>query len=138
MIGQDTRVSSEDTSRDRTGPVRHVVTLEAFACAVHLADGVALADLPPIAELEVRTRNSCYRITVVDPAESRILIQGGSFFPLPRLARLGGASLGGSLLKLGWIGYGFSLEIHADGTSIVTTPVCEIRQQTAPLVAQPS
>ena len=103
------------------------VTLDGFGAAVARANGVRLCELSPIDELEVRTRNSCYRITVVDPAENQILVQGGSFFPVTARARLGGASLGGSMLKLGWIGYGFCLEIHDAHQCIVTTPVQEIR-----------
>jgi hypothetical protein len=62
----------------------------------------------------------------VDPAEGRVLVQGGAFFPVVCAARISGASLGGSMLKVGWIGHGFCLEIHDDRQCIVTTPVCGI------------
>ena len=127
-------------STDTTGPAvrgnlplhgrdsQNTVTLDSFGAAVASACGVRLSDLSPIDELEIHTRNSCYRITVIDPGEGRILVQGGAFFPVACQARLGGASLGGSMLKLGWIGYGFCLEIHDSRQCIVTTPVREIRR----------
>ena len=90
----------------RSEDAQSTVTLDSFGAAIASSNGLRLADLLPIDELEIRTRNSCYRITVIDPGESRILVQGGSFFPVLSQARLGGASLGGSMLKVGSIGHG--------------------------------
>jgi hypothetical protein len=104
------------------------VTLEGFSAAVHRAEGLALSTLAPIDQLSVRTRNSWYHITILDPLDAQVVVQGGTFFPLPRQARLSGATLGGSMLRVGWIGCGFSLELQCGGQSIVTTPVCEIRR----------
>jgi hypothetical protein len=104
------------------------VTLDGFGAAVATAPGIQLRELAPIDELEVRTRNTRYRITVLDPADGRVLIQGGAFFPVTSEVRLGGASLGGSMLRVGWIGQGFCLEIHNRRQFIVTTPVCDIRR----------
>jgi hypothetical protein len=127
VMGQDTTAPvARSSGSARTGPGQTSVTLDGFSAAIAQSCGVSLADLAPIEELEVHTRNSCYRITVVDPGESRVLIQGGAFFPVTCPARIGGATLGGSMLKLGWIGYGFCLEIHDAVQCIVTTPVCAI------------
>ena len=87
-------------------------------------------ELSPVEQLEVRTRNTCYRITVLAPQDSRVLVQGGAFFPIPCEALLSGGSLGGSLLKLGWIGRGFCLEILHEGRRIITTPVRHIKRVT--------
>ena len=78
--------------------------------------------------MEVRTRNTRYVITIIAPSDSRVIVHGGAFFPVPSEARIAGATLGGSMLKLGWIGRGFCLEFHHDGKRIVTTRVKDIRR----------
>jgi hypothetical protein len=118
-------------------PRCHGVTLEGFSAAVRNAEGLAVTTLSPIDQLSVRTRNSWYHITVVDPLDSQVVVQGGAFFPLPRQARLSGATLGGSMLRVGWIACGFSLELQCGGQSIVTTPVCEIRRGTSSVSPRP-
>ncbi len=84
-------------------------------------EGVHLHQLPPLTTLLVWTRNSLYRIVVTEG--SNVYVQGGTFFPDPTSAHLDGASLGGRLLKAGWIGVGLLMEIRAGGTHIVTSPV---------------
>jgi hypothetical protein len=71
--------------------------------------------------LLVWTRNSLYRFVVIEGA--RAYVQGGTFFPDPTPACLDGATVGGSLLKVEWIGVGFLMEIRAGGKRIVTSPV---------------
>ena len=80
--------------------------------------------LEPLTELMVQTRNTSYRIVVSRDAD--IVIQGGTFFPDPTHAHVEGSSLGGNLLKVGWIGVGLRLEILAEGRRIVTTAVRSI------------
>ncbi len=70
----------------------------------------------------VRTHNSNYRLTLLDPEAGRVLIEGGRFFAEPVEATVLGALFGG-FLKLRWIGVGLALEIRADGSSFVTSPV---------------
>lgn len=101
--------------------------LDRFAEAATAADGLRLADLAPTDVLEVRTRNTRYLISTIALHESRVVVSGGRFFPLPREAQLVGATLGGSAVKLGWIGCGFCLELLHGGERIVTTRVREIR-----------
>ena len=98
-------------------------TLDGFAAAAS-GPGVALRSLQPLTELTVHTRNTCYRIVVSHEAD--IIIQGGSFFADPTHAHVEGASLGGNLLKVGWIGVGLRMEILAQGRRIVTTAVRSI------------
>lgn len=98
-------------------------TLAGFMAAVGAVDGVEIRDLQALDTLIVRTRNSAYRIVVLRPPGDDILIQGGRFFPHAVRARLSGSSLGGSLLKLGWIGQGFQMEVQADGQCVLTTRV---------------
>ena len=101
--------------------------LDRFAAAAAATEGLRLADLAPSDVLEVRTRNTRYLISTIALREARVVVTGGKFFPLPREAKLVGATLGGSTVKLGWIGCGFCLELLQDGQRIVTTRVREFR-----------
>ena len=55
-----------------------------------------------------------------------VLVQGGCYFPQETAARIDGCALGGSVLKLGWIGLGLFLEISTCGKRIVTSRVRSI------------
>jgi len=103
-------------------------TLQGFATAVRSTEGVLLNTLAALDQLEVRTRNSRYQITLLDTDDGRVLVQGGPFFPVPGEAQLSGSTLGGSSLKVGWLGCGFCLEFQYQGRRIVTTHVREIRK----------
>ena len=83
--------------------------------------GVHLCDLPPSTILLVRTMNSLYRIVIADWPE--VYVQGGAFFPDLTPAWVDGASVGGSCLKLGWIGVGLLVEIRSGGRRILTSRV---------------
>ena len=76
--------------------------------------------------LEVRTKNTVYEITLMDARNGDVLVRGGRFFPVYTRARLAGASLAGSFLKLLGIYVGFSIEFSAGGETIVTTRVRQI------------
>jgi hypothetical protein len=103
------------------------IALEDFAAATDRAAGINLRALTSLDSIEVRTRNSTYRITIVNAVESRVLVSGGAFFPTPSLATISGASLGGSMLKRGVILNGFQFEILTGCDRIVTTRVRDIR-----------
>ena len=107
-------------------------TLDGFTTEVALADGVGLGELEALSTLLIKTLNSLYRVIVLEPPRPRILIQGGRFFPELTEARLAGASFGGSLLKLAWLGCGLRMEVCSDGQRIVTSPVqsIEVRKDT--------
>jgi hypothetical protein len=124
MMTHEMRTSA--IAAPRTVPSLAAAAVDRFVQAAALADGVNVADLRPLDELAVQTRNSIYRIVIVAPSDGRILVQGGAFFPLPCQAHLCGGTLGGSLLKLNWIGCGFNLEILHEGRRIVTTRVRSI------------
>ena len=83
--------------------------------------GVDLSQLPPLTTLLVWTRNSLYRIVV--GGGSAVYVQGGQFFPDPTPARFDGASLGGAVLKAGWIVVGLLMEIQDGDSRIITSPV---------------
>jgi hypothetical protein len=86
-------------------------------------DGVQIDELAPLERLRVKTRNTPYEITVLNPQTGDVLIRGGRFFPLETRARVNGASLGGSFLKMRGIYVGFSLEITLDDDTVITSPV---------------
>ena len=102
-------------------------TLDGFMDEVSRADGIHLADVEPLATLFVRTENSVYQITVVQPQHRHVLVQGGRFFPQPTRASLSGSTFGGSCLKLAWVGIGFRMEFHYAGEWIVTSRVRSIQ-----------
>jgi len=96
-------------------------TLDGFIQSASAGDSVSLCDLEPLTTLIVRTCNTSYRI-IVSP-NSAILVQGGRFFPDTTAAHLDGSSVGGSFLKIAWIGVGMRMEISAGDRRIVTSPV---------------
>lgn len=101
-------------------------SLQGFAEAAIEAEGVYLASLAAIDQLEVRTRNSVYKLTML--GDGRVLVLGGAFFPVWTETHLAGSTLGGSFLKVGWVGCGFCMEFLHDGQRIVTTRAREIRR----------
>ncbi len=102
-------------------------TLQGFVAAAAASEGVWLSSLPAISQLEMQTRNSLYRITLLNGGDGRVLVLGGSFFPVWSEAQLAGSTLGASFLRMGWVGCGFCMEFLHQGQRIVTTPVREIR-----------
>jgi hypothetical protein len=90
------------------------------------SDGVSIDQLSPLDRLIVRTRHSTYEIVTSEAGSSDILVRGGSFFPEFTPARLAGASLGGSFLKLRSVHVGFAIEFAVDKRAIVTSPVRSI------------
>jgi len=101
-------------------------TLDGFARDASNSNGISLGEVDALTTLHVHTANSLYRVVALDPARERILIQGGKFFPVPTEARLAGASRGGSMLKLSWLGCGLRMEVLVAGQRIVTSPVRSI------------
>ena len=112
-------------------------TLDGFSEAASRAEGVALKTLTRLDCVEVRTRNSVYTLNILDPLRSTALVSGGAFFPVPREAVISGASLGGSMLKVGMVLLGFQCEILSGGERIVTTRVRNIRVNAAGATAGP-
>jgi len=102
-------------------------TLDGFARKMERAEGVNIHALPPFTTLLVETRNSVYRIVLLQ--RSRILVQGGQFFPHLVEAHLVGSSFGGSAVKMAWIGVGLRLEINGDGGRTITSQILNVRIQ---------
>lgn len=82
--------------------------------------GIHVDKLSPGTRLEVRTRNTLYEIEVIENRE--IWVTGGKYFPTRTRAFLQGSTWGGSMIKIGWIGYEMSMEIlHPSRTSYKTS-----------------
>ena len=71
----------------------------------------------------MRTDNSVYRITILQPHTREVLVQGGKFFTERTRACLSGSNFGGSCLKIGWVGLGLHMEFHAGDQWIITSHV---------------
>jgi hypothetical protein len=96
-------------------------TLHAFGALVADIEGVHLHQLPPFTTLLVRTMNSLYRVFITPGPE--VYVQGGAFFPDPTAAYIDGASIGGSCIRVCWIGIGLLVVIRSGGRRIITSPV---------------
>ena len=86
-------------------------------------DGRPCFPVDAFTTLVVRTDNSVYRITILKPHAREVLVQGGKFFAERTRACLSGSSLGGSWLKIGWVGLGLHMEFHAGDQWIITSHV---------------
>lgn len=72
--------------------------LSGFALEASCSEGIAIQSLAPGTRLIVQTRNSQYRLLVLNGGPHGVLVQGGALFPKAALAHLQGASAGGSLV----------------------------------------
>jgi hypothetical protein len=98
-------------------------TLDGFAREMAASEGVNIREMEPLTTLLVQTTNSLYRIIPLEAGRSRIMVQGGPFFPDFVEAHLAGSTFGGSSLKLHWIGGGLQMEINSGGERFITSPV---------------
>jgi hypothetical protein len=105
------------------------VTLKRLGEVVDGIKGVDLRDLPPFTTLLVRTVNSVYRV-VLTPGP-KVYVQGGAFFPDPTSAYVDGASIGGSCVKVGWIGLGLLVQFRTGDRCVITSPVRGITTEQA-------
>jgi hypothetical protein len=89
--------------------------------------GVNLAELLPLTVLVIRTRNSEYRVVVIEG--SSVCVQGGTFFAEPMWAQITASSVGGNGRKFGWIAVGFRMELEVAGIRVLTSRVLAITMQ---------
>lgn len=110
-------------------------TLDGFAFQLGDEVGVDVRELAAGAIVIVRTRNSCYRLVMVEPETQRVLVSGGDWFPEPTEAQLVGATGGGNMLKPGWIGVGLRMEFRHMNQPITTSRVNAVTIESSPLDA---
>ena len=99
-------------------------------------DGLQVDHLCDLDTLRVVTLNSCYEITIVSARRGEAVVRGGLFFPVRARAIILGSSLGGAFLKVRGIYCGFSLELYAAGTRIVTSLVRSVQMSDSPHAGQ--
>jgi hypothetical protein len=109
-------------------PVDVVATLDDFQRQHETAQGIAISDLAAGAVLVVRTRHSCYRLTIVNPASRLALVRGGSVYPEETSVRVEGSTVGGVMLRQGWIGIGFRLELSGSAGRVLTSAVTSMHR----------
>jgi hypothetical protein len=102
-------------------------TLDGFVETTDKLEGVTLKTLKPCDMIHTRTLNSDYEIFLLDPESGLALVRGGKYFAEPREAIVSGSNFGGSMLKLGWLGRGLSMELSVNGDRIATSPIIELR-----------
>ena len=98
-------------------------------------DGLNLGELSALDRIIAHTHYSTYEIVVVSPMSGEVLVRGGQFFPEFTPARLAGASLGSSLLKMRSLYVGFRVEFAQDARVIITSPVRTLAVNAASLPA---
>jgi hypothetical protein len=84
---------------------------------------VALPLLLPGTMVTVRTRNTLYRLTVVDGPTRQISISGGRLFPQSTDVQLLGALDGEEGVKAGWIAEGLQLQLMTTYGPVITSIV---------------
>jgi hypothetical protein len=123
-------------SRD-SQPMPPIGTLDEFGLDSSCEDGVTLSDLEPGTRITVATRNSTYRLDVIDGAKGRVTVVGGTVFPEHTNVRVEGSTDGGSVIKAGWIGVGMRLEM-TNGMRRITTSRVQAVEIDRPLASAPA
>jgi hypothetical protein len=108
------------------GEMAYCGTVDGVFCDGAAYSGVSVGDLPRGAVVRVETRHSRYRFQVLDGAQRLAAVHGGCCLGDETVARIDGSRLGESMLKVGWIGVGFRIELSVGGRVIVTSPVRSI------------
>jgi hypothetical protein len=113
------------------GSVHSINDVEIAALTPSLADVesdparfrcVALPLLLPGTVLTLNTRNTCYRLMVVNGSERRVTITGGKLFQESTEAELIGA-VDDESVKVGWVVEGFQLELLTARGPVLTSTV---------------
>ena len=73
--------------------------------------------------INVQTKNTLYRLTVIDGAARQISISGGRLFPCSTDVTLLGAIDGDEAVKFGWIVEGLQLQLITHDGPVITSTV---------------
>jgi hypothetical protein len=90
--------------------------------------GIQLDKLAAGTRIEAQTRNTLYRIKVLE--DGRFEIHGGTYFPEPTIGGISGSTWGGSMIKGKWLGVDMHMELwHPSGDHgrITTTAVRSLK-----------
>jgi hypothetical protein len=123
MIDSDPGSLDPDTAVSVGGPAAPCCSITEFTRALGSRSGLSIRSLPLGTTLIVQTRNTRYRVILLEGQRDAVLVLGGRWFPSAAEARLQGASLGGAFLKVAHIVVGLCLELVVRRERIVTSPV---------------
>lgn len=84
-----------------------------------VTQGAYLNELAEGEELEVQTRNRCYRL--VKSGDGAMISGHPEFCPEPVHVKVDGSTWGGSMLKMDFIGVGMYLQFRLPHNRVVTT-----------------
>jgi len=120
--GQE-KIEQMGAESDEMHGIANPTVLENLAKIDSTQDGIALNTLAPFDTVRVQTRNSNYRIFLLDPTTGRALVEGGRHFVEPVESFVNGSTFGGVTFRVGWIGIGMRLELMTNGKVASTSPV---------------
>jgi len=132
MFCHDTQ---SELGASQNGSYHALGTFDDFALKSKTGRGVMIDGLDVGTVLTVRTKHSCYRFVIVDPSARLARVTGGSLFDESTDVRIDGATLGGSMIKAGWVGEGLRLEFSAGSRRITTSRVRFLSVDGGPLAA---
>jgi hypothetical protein len=89
-------------------------------------EGVDVTGLETGTTVSVYTRNTHYRITVLNGSTGAVVMQGGLHFPTPTYVRLQSCATLDEPAQVGFIGVGRRLQIVDGVRQVVTSPVQSI------------
>lgn len=98
--------------------------MEEASARASVDGGFQVSKLPEGTLLSVVTSHNVYRIVVIDPKNGDLAVDGGAL-PEPRVFRLNGSTLGGSIIRPDWIGAGMFIECPGFRTSEVQSVIIE-------------
>lgn len=81
--------------------------------------GIIPEKLPIGSKILVETKNSVYEIEILE--DKKIKISGGTHLMEPTEGYLTGSTWGGSMLKMGWIGYDMFMEFSFENRKPLVT-----------------
>jgi hypothetical protein len=87
---------------------------------------VDLNSLQPFDTILLRTRNSDYRMLLLDPNAGRALVEGGQYLTEPNQAFIKGSSISETAFKSAWICIGGRLELWVGDRAFITSPVISV------------
>jgi hypothetical protein len=89
----------------------------------NLKNGIDIHKLKEGITIFVATRHNVY--AMIKKKDRDVTIQGGKYFKDPTEAVFVGSTFGGSVMKIGWIGFGMKMELYVPkyDSTYKTTPV---------------
>ena len=114
------------------------MTLDAILKAVEKVQGIDIKNDPSGMNYVIGPVDGlAYDIIILDGNTCQVRVEGGNYFTEPTVCQLNGATFGGSMLKIGWIGLAMCVEFVHNGNTITTDFVNSIGIKINGVVCQP-